>query len=412
LMTLIMKNLAINDQNSHLGVFISNDNFSDIKYEILKYILDTRLDICSTKLKIILKTLLSSKENDEYLINLLGKNSFDSNIMSCINFFLLDDSKFSFNKESIWIFIEFINNNFNSHKRIKLDNLSTKKIVTLILFLSEEFEFIEDVHNRDHNKNSDSTIFINQCLNKLSNRTTDNDITALESLLKSNKSDAYQTRIKYAIHNQDTLRRQHSYKKPNFQQTLNTINNQKPVNHQDLLALTIDHLDSLETELRNDNFNGYKYFWNEKQHEVTFPKPEDAARDVLIDQFRTKLSDLEISVEPESLMANSKRVDIILSANGMKLPIEIKRDYHPDVWTACEAQLKELYTTLTQANGHGVFLVFWYGEKRGKTNKIKLPPTTSKQRPTSAKGMQKMLEALVSSNNRHCIKIKVFDVSP
>lgn len=412
LMTLVMKNLAIEHQNSHLDVFISNDIFSDVKHKMLKAILDSRLDICSTKLKIILKTLLSSKGNDEYLINLLGENHFDSNIMSCINFFLNDNLEPSFNKESIWIIIEFINNNFYSQKRINLDNLSTKKIVTLILFLSEEFEFVEDPHDRN-NKDSDSTIFINQCLNRLSTRTSVDDIAALESLIKANESDAYQAQVKYSIHNQDILRRQRSYKKPNFQQTLNTLNNHKPVNHQDLLALTIDHLDSLEIELRNDNFNGYKYFWNEKQHKVTDPKPEDAARDVLIDQLRSKLTGLGISVEPESLMAKSKRVDVILSIDDMKLPIEIKRDYHSDVWTACEDQLKALYTILPQADGYGVFLVFWYGESRGKKNSITCPPThISKKRPTTAKEMQKMLEALITSNNQHCIKVKVFDVSP
>jgi hypothetical protein len=412
---LITPSLHRSANSGPLSILLNNDFFIDSSDEILHSLLITNNNIDDYKLiKIITKLLNNIEFHDKlrtFCEESLNNNIHSINIITATLFILSPNRNYNLSKEIIFE----ISNLFDAVKPIEnligKQSLSNISIIKLIKYFSNFYHFTESLDS-NNGKDIDASNFIVNMINELSTRIKNEDIEALSSVLDVSSMKSYASQVKYALHNQKVLRQQTLYQQPTFQQTLNCLGNKNPVNHQDLLALTVDHLDSLEAELRNDNFNGYKYFWNEEQHKVTDPKPEDAARDVLVKELRIKLTNLGIFVEPEALMANSKRADIILSANGMKLPIEIKRDYHPDVWTACEAQLKELYTILPQANGYGVFLVFWYGEKRGKTNKIKLPPITSKQRPTSAKGMQKMLEALVSSNNRHCIKIKVFDVSP
>lgn len=57
-------------------------------------------------------------------------------------------------------------------------------------------------------------------------------------------------------------------------------------------------------------------------------------------------------------MVSDKRADIIVSLPQIKIPIEIKRDYHRDVWTALNGQLDKLYTKNPDAAGHGIYLVF------------------------------------------------------
>lgn len=75
------------------------------------------------------------------------------------------------------------------------------------------------------------------------------------------------------------------------------------------------------------------------------------------------------------------RADICIFANKMKLVIELKRDYHSEVWTAVERQLDRFYTRDPEANGFGIYGVFWFGEKR-KQN-IPFPPKGI-SRPKSA----------------------------
>lgn len=85
-------------------------------------------------------------------------------------------------------------------------------------------------------------------------------------------------------------------------------------------------------------------------------------------------------------MVIDKRADIVLlNSAKQKLPIEVKRDYHPDLWTACENQLDRLYTRDPQAQGYGIYLVFWFGDKRPRSmpkppNSIPKPNTQYRTR--------------------------------
>lgn len=413
---LIIPNLHSNMNFEPLSILLGNEFFTEFSDELLHSLLITSNKIDDYKLIKIITKLLNNSEFHEKLRSFceesLNEDIHSTNIITATSFILSPNKVHKYSKEIIFE----ISNLFDAVKPV--DNVIGRQsllnisIIELVKFFSNFYQFTQrsDSNNR---KDIDASNFVVSMINELSTRIEKEDIESLNSILDISSMKSYASQVKYALHNQKVLRQQTLYQQPTFLQTQNCLRNRNPANHQDFLALTIDHLDSLEAELRNDNFNGYKYFWNEVQHKVTDPKPEDAARDVLVKELRIKLTDLGIFVEPESLMANSKRVDIILSVKAMKLPIEIKRDYHPDVWTACEAQLKELYSILPQANGYGIFLVFWYGEKRGASNAIKYPPShISEKRPETAKEMQSMLEALVPSNNQHCIKIKIFDVSP
>ena len=41
--------------------------------------------------------------------------------------------------------------------------------------------------------------------------------------------------------------------------------------------------------------------------------------------------------------------------------MEAKRQQHPKLWTAIDGQLEAFYTGHWQAEGQGLFLVFWFG---------------------------------------------------
>ena len=63
-------------------------------------------------------------------------------------------------------------------------------------------------------------------------------------------------------------------------------------------------------------------------------------------------------------MVVDKRSDIIMQAPGQKLPIELKRDTNHGLWEACITQLERLYVRDPEAQGYGIFGVFWFGDKR------------------------------------------------
>ena len=55
------------------------------------------------------------------------------------------------------------------------------------------------------------------------------------------------------------------------------------------------------------------------------------------------LGDPGISLEPEGHMVGDRRADISAAMPARKILCEIKRDYHPHVWTAPDGQLERFY---------------------------------------------------------------------
>jgi hypothetical protein len=107
-------------------------------------------------------------------------------------------------------------------------------------------------------------------------------------------------------------------------------------------------------------------------------------------------------------MVQGKRADVIVAWRGFKIPVEIKRNYHADVWTAATEQLDLLYTRDPDAGGYGVYVVFWFGHVPGKPmprhpGGIALPASTAE--------MAGMLVDLLPAERRSNIAVVVIDVS-
>jgi hypothetical protein len=52
----------------------------------------------------------------------------------------------------------------------------------------------------------------------------------------------------------------------------------------------------------------------------------------------------------------------------MNLSIEIKGQWHREVWTAAETQLQD-YTKQYKSDGHGIYLVLWFGHLGPRNDK-------------------------------------------
>ncbi len=90
------------------------------------------------------------------------------------------------------------------------------------------------------------------------------------------------------------------------------------------------------------------------------------------------------------------------------LPIEIKRDYHKDLWTACANQLDRLYTRDPQACGYGIYLVFWFGGQRTRAM-VKSPEPL--KRPNTAQELEEALHSLIKTKDQYRLAVIVIDVT-
>jgi len=255
----------------------------------------------------------------------------------------------------------------------------------------------------------DASDFVRQLISKISAQTSDRASEALSRLVANEGLRSYREHTLHALANQQALKRDADYERPNWAETVQALTNGAPVNVRDLHALIVEHLCSIREQIAASNTDIFKRFWNENPYgQIDKPKSEESCRDVLVDLLRDKLSPLGVLIEPEGHMAADKRADISVSMVGRKVLCELKRDYHSEVWQAATTQLDRFYTIDPDAKGLGVYLVFWFGDKR--TRAIAKGPS-NQNTPQSAAQMEEMIRNCMPTESQTRLAVIVVDVT-
>ena len=237
---------------------------------------------------------------------------------------------------------------------------------------------------------------------------TDEAGTALETLASDPALSRWQAELTRAIDDQRVVRRDATYRRPDVDQICRTLDGDAPTNPADLAALVTDRLGELEDRIRNDNANGWRPFWNEDRHRhPDTPKHEESCRDALLQELRHRLRRDGVDAEPEVRYANDKRADIRISYRDFQIPVEIKKNSHPKLWSAPRDQLIAQYARDPATNGHGIYLVLWFGEVDGH----RTPPPPSGVRPDCPEALKARLEDALSPDGTRKISVCVIDVS-
>jgi hypothetical protein len=315
-------------------------------------------------------------------------------------------------KDFIWILISFIDDVPSRSEKKPPEYFLPVQLGFLIELVATQFPYVERKSGGWVGSQNpwDATDFIKRNINQLSTQTDNESISTLSRLIDKPELESYHDHLKHAFANQAALLREQHFDRPNWQQAIESLKNGKPAHTADLHALTVEHLNDVANRIVNENTDLFKFFWNEDSYaRITEPKPEESCRDKLVELLRPKFAPFGISVEPEGHMARDKRADIVLKyQTEQTLPIEVKRNYHADLWTACENQLDRLYTRDPQAKGYGIYLVFWFGDQRPRS----MPnPTNGLQKPKTAQELEIALRSLIKSSDQNRLAIVVIDVT-
>lgn len=221
---------------------------------------------------------------------------------------------------------------------------------------------------------------------------------------------AQRYRIQSTLEQQQAHRREAEFQFLDLKAVADVLANRGPANAADLAWLTLSHLDDIAHELHSDNDDGYRAFWNVWTENKTTHKNrrgENLCRDVLLTRLRSRLNAHGINIAPEFDHAGDKRADLHLDyRNQLALPIEIKRDDHDKLWTALRDQLIAQYVHAPKSAGHGIYLVFWFGE----SSRLKSPPNRE-PKPATPDELKTKLEAQLTEEERRRVFVRVLDVS-
>ncbi len=249
---------------------------------------------------------------------------------------------------------------------------------------------------------------VRYCIEQLASITTEGASQALEALSSDDDLLPWRSLLMDAAYRQEAARREAEFAYGDIDQVLETLASGAPANVADLAAMILDHLNEIARTIRDGNTSDWRQYWNVDQHgRPQHPRPENACRDALLSDLRSRLMRLSIEVESEVRYANNKRADIRVSCAGFNIPVEIKRSCHRDLWSAVRSQLIARYTVDPRTEGHGIYLVLWFGN----TERCRPTPPETGSLPLSSLKLENRLVSTLSADERRKIRILVIDVS-
>ena len=244
-----------------------------------------------------------------------------------------------------------------------------------------------------------------QLIHEVGSRVEGDPDSVLVSLLEEPALARWKRALEVALHQQRTAACNATFQHPTVEQIADALRGGLPASAADLAALVRQHLDDLAAALAGGDENGWRPFWNEDPYgRADRPKPEGSCRDALIEALRRL--DKRIQVSPEARHAGGARSDLLVRCNGFAVPIEIKREGHPALWTAVSEQLLPKYTTLPAAAGRGIYLVLWFGASGLRRPRTGGPP------PGTPEELQRRLEESLDPHEAGRVDVRVLDVRP
>lgn len=250
--------------------------------------------------------------------------------------------------------------------------------------------------------------FVRRLIDRLRYDPDDDAGKSFQRLLGDAGLAAWHDHLKHAFAAYMRARREALFRYADVEHVVDALAHQAPANAADLQAIVIDHLRDLARYYRDGATDGWKAFWNTDKHgNASDPKIENQCRDRLLEHLKPKLAQHAVVADREGSFAEDKRSDIKITAGGgTVLPVEIKRHYHPDLWTALAGQLRRLYARDPETGGRGIYLVFWFGEENGR--RVPTPPQGISP-PRNAAELEERLRETIPAADRSLTEVIVID---
>lgn len=202
--------------------------------------------------------------------------------------------------------------------------------------------------------------------------------------------------------------RDEQFAAPSVSQLMSALADGAPATPSDLAAVVLEEVERYKSTLRTGSETPWKRFWNTDEYgNATKPQIENEDRDRLLELVRPRFEGYGIAASlPEVRRGENTRVDVLmLSHAGKNLPIEAKRHYNGELWTATSTQLAG-YAADPDACGFGIYLVFWFGTEFNAPKR-----SDGADSPDSVEALEAMLVDDLPLHLKDKLSVVVLDVS-
>lgn len=248
----------------------------------------------------------------------------------------------------------------------------------------------------------DASEFLGSVVRRLGAMTSDEAVAAM-SALRDAPADSYTTYLRILSAEQQRKHAEQHYRPPILAEVRGIVEAQAPQTVVDLQTTLIELLDQVQKRARSDPADPWRGFYTD----AGAPYDEERCRDHLLTMLGVRPESIDLM--PEGHLADDKRADIIALLHGMRAPIEIKGQWHPELWRAADTQLDRLYANDYAAERRGIYLVLWFGNNVSTSKRPRAPARGSK-RPQDSDTLRLGLSATSTAAQQGRVAIVVLDL--
>ncbi len=205
--------------------------------------------------------------------------------------------------------------------------------------------------------------FLTEVIWSINSDDPDNAIPTLQRLLANSRYLDLHNEMKSMLSGLERQKALRDFEPPSPSKVVAMLDKSEILTVEGLRALIIDELTAYQADLNGSETTSKDVFYKNFEKGERLGEVPAALR--IADRFRLLLKGQGIVVEPEKQMQAATRCDITFTKmidNVRKLlVVEVKGQWHKDLYTAAAAQLHERYSIHPDAAQQGVYLVLWFG---------------------------------------------------
>ncbi|MBK8186624.1 MAG: hypothetical protein IPK77_04925 [Cellvibrio sp.] len=289
-------------------------------------------------------------------------------------------------KDLIWYLRDYTYRRQNTQLKIPLES---SQIEWIISTFRKIWPVSPSTRSSGDRNPSDASSYIFHLIQVLGHFIDQNSINSVIRL-KNAEQDGYTEIIKSTAVEQKQKLVEATYRMSTVEEIKAIVSDATPASVSDLQEIILEELDIVQNKIKSDDIDSWKGFFDSNG----VPFEEERCRDHLVGLLRQNVEGIELI--PEAHLANDKEVDFICTTSKLRLPVEVKGQWHKELWHAADSQLDRLYAQDWQAEKRGIYLVLWFGSQVPSNKKLKGKNCLS---PKTASELKEMLIA-----NNECTK--------
>lgn len=252
----------------------------------------------------------------------------------------------------------------------------------------------------------DATDFLRALLSRLADDSGAEAAAALQRLI-AGPEDSYSELIRHMAAEQRQKRAEEGFSAVTSEGLGQLLDDGPPGNIDDLKSVVLEELGVAQAKLRGEDLDQVRDFWSDGG----VPYGENRCRDRLAAMIGPELMRYGIQRITEADMPMTKRVDLAFARGTLQLPLEVKGQWHADVWDAASGQLDLQYMIDWRSEQRGIYCVLWFGDLPSATGRRLKAHPGGVASPATADEMRALLIERIPESRRPLIDVVVVDLT-